>query len=77
MKLLQYIKDNTMGWIWEVVLRSDDIKGFVVIPKRWVVERTFAWIYQARRLSKDYEKTTRNSQSMIYLAMIRININRL
>jgi putative transposase len=75
-ELINWVRD-TMGWIWEVVLRSDDIKGFVVIPKRWVVERTFAWIYQARRLSKDYEKTTRNSQSMIYLAMIRININRL
>jgi len=66
-----------MGWVWEVVLRSDNTKGFKVIPKRWVVERTFAWLYQARRLSKDYEKTTSSSEAMIYLAMIRIQLKRI
>jgi putative transposase len=74
--LLNWVRD-TLNWVWQVVLRSDDKKGFVVIPKRWVVERTFSWLYQSRRLSKDYEKTTLNSQSMIYLAMIRINLNRI
>jgi putative transposase len=64
-------------WIWEVTLRSDDIKGFVVIPKRWVVERTFSWFDQSRRLSKDYEKTTLSSESFIHIAMIRIMLNRL
>ncbi len=50
---------EVMNWVLKVVLISDNIKGFVVIPKRWVVERTFSWLYQARRLSKDYEKTRR------------------
>ncbi|MDZ7899268.1 MAG: transposase [Arcicella sp.] len=66
-----------LGWSWEVVKRSDKIKGFVVIPKRWVVERTFAWLSFNRRLSKDYEKHTKNSESMIYIAMISIMLKRL
>lgn len=53
-----------LTWSWQVILRKDDIKGFVVIPKRWVVERTFAWLSFNRRLSKDYEKHTQNSESM-------------
>ena len=73
--LLDLARD-VMNWVWEVVMRSDNTNGFVVIPRRWVVERTFSWLYQARRLSKDYEKTTQNSEAMVYLAMIRINLNR-
>lgn len=65
------------GWVWQVVLRSDDTKGFKVLPRRWTVERTFAWIINSRRLNKDYEKNRRNSQSMVYLAMITIMIKRL
>lgn len=65
------------GWIWQVVLRRDYEKGFKVLPRRWVVERTFAWILNARRLNKDYEKSRRNSQSMVYLAMIPLMITRL
>lgn len=60
-----------------VVLRTDDQKGFVVLPRRWVVERTFAWLNHHRRLSKDYEGTTTTSESMIYLAMIRLMLRRL
>lgn len=66
-----------LNWTWEVVKRNDDIKGFVIIPRRWVVERTFSWLYFNRRLSKDYEKTTKNSESMVYLAMIQIMLARL
>jgi putative transposase len=66
-----------LKWTWQVVKRNDDIKGFVVIPKRWVVERTFAWLSFNRRLSKDYEKQTQNSESMIYLAMIQLLLKRL
>lgn len=64
-------------WIWEITLRSDNRKGFVVLPKRWLVERTFSWLNQSRRLSKDYEKTTLSAESFIHLAMIRIMLNRL
>lgn len=74
--LLDYVK-KLWGWCWLVVLRSDGAKGFRVLPRRWVVERTFAWLLQARRLNKDYEKNRRNSQSMIYLAMIALMLKRL
>lgn len=66
-----------LNWTWEIVKRNDEIKGFVVIPKRWVVERTFAWLSFNRRLSKDYEKHTQNSENMIYLAMIQLMLKRL
>jgi len=59
------------------VLRRDDIKGFVVLPKRWVVERTFAWLGYNRRLSKDYEYLTESSEAMIYIAMTRLMLRRL
>jgi putative transposase len=59
------------------VLRSDDQKGFVVLPRRWVVERTFAWITQCRRLGKDYEVLPQSSEAMIYIAMTRLMIRRL
>jgi len=61
----------------EVVLRSDDMKGFVVLPKRWVVERTFAWLSNHRRLSKDYERFTETSETMIQIAMMRLMLRRL
>jgi putative transposase len=60
-----------------VVLRTDAQKGFVVLPRRWVVERTFAWLNHHRRLSKDYEGGTTTSESMIHLAMIRLMLRRL
>ena len=59
------------------VLRSDDQKGFVVLPRRWVVERTFAWLSHYRRLSKDYEAQTTSSEVMIYITMIRVMLRRL
>ena len=59
------------------VLRSDDQKGFVLLPKRWIVERTFAWLGRCRRLSKDYEELTQTSETFIYLAMIRLMTKRL
>ncbi|QHT65336.1 transposase [Rhodocytophaga rosea] len=74
--LLEYVQ-KLWDWSWQVVLRSDEGKGFKVLPRMWVVERTFAWILNARRLNKDNEKSRRNSQSMVYLAMIPIMINRL
>lgn len=61
----------------EVVKRSDKLGGFVVQPKRWIVERTFAWLGFHRRLSKDYEALPATSEAMIYVAMIRLMLARL
>ena len=51
--------------------------GFKILPRRWVVERSFAWLGKYRRLSKDYEASIQHSESMIYLAMTRLMLNRL
>jgi putative transposase len=64
-------------WVLQIVKRRDDLSGFVVLPKRWIVERTFAWLGRYRRLSKDYETLTTSSESVIYLAMIHLMIRRL
>jgi putative transposase len=75
-------------WVWEelgclleVVERPKDeggtVKGFVPLPKRWVVERTFAWLSRYRRLSKDYEFHHRSSEAMIYLASAHLLLRRL
>ena len=65
------------GWELQVVKRTDKEKGFKVLPKRWVVERTFGWLGRYRRLSKDYEKLTETSEAMIQMAMIHIMVRRL
>jgi putative transposase len=65
------------GWLFEIVKRSADTQGFVVLPKRWIVERTFAWLGRFRRLSKDYEQLPETSEAMIYAAMIRLMLKRL
>ena len=64
-------------FILQPVLRCDDLKGFVVLPRRWGVERTLAWLTQARRLSKDYERLSASSAAMIYIAMTRLMLRRL
>lgn len=61
----------------EVVKRSDDTKGFLVLPRRWVVERSFAWLSNYRRLSKDYEYWVTSSDTMLYAASIHIMLRRL
>jgi putative transposase len=65
------------GWVLNVVRKPKGQKGFVVQPRRWVVERTFAWLGRYRRLSKDYEVLTENSEAMIKLAMINLMLHRL
>jgi putative transposase len=65
------------GWELQVTKRSDKEKGFKVVAKRWVVERTFAWLGRYRRLSKDYEKLPETSEAMIQMAMIHIMLRRL
>ena len=61
----------------EIVKRSDAVTGFEVLPRRWVVERTFAWLTFHRRLSKDYEVLPSVSQAFIHVAMIRLMLARL
>jgi transposase len=61
----------------EIVKRSDQAKGFVVIPKRWVVERTFAWLGRCRRLAKDWECLSRRALAFLRLASIRFMLRRL
>lgn len=63
--------------ILQTVLRPVGVKGFVVLPKRWIVERTFAWLNRRRRLSKDYERLTDNSETVMYIAMIDLMSKRL
>lgn len=64
-------------WELEVVKRSDQAQGFVVLPKRWIVERTFAWLGRCRRLSKDFETLTRTALAFLRLAMIRLMLRRI
>ena len=61
----------------EVIKRSDDACGFQVLPRRWVVERTFSWLLNSRRLRVDYELLPEVSESFIYASMIRILLRRL
>jgi len=68
---------HAFGWTLEVILRSDSKKGFQILPKRWIVERTFAWFESYRRLAKDYEFKTDTSETMIQLAMIKLMLNRI
>lgn len=68
---------RTFGWILQTVLRPVGVSGFVVLPKRWIVERTFAWLARHRRHSKDYEKTTASSEAITYIAMISLMSKRL
>jgi putative transposase len=65
------------GWLLEIVKRSDKLKGFAVLPRRWVIERTFGWLTKFRRLGRDYEETTQSSEAWIRLAMIHIMARRL
>ena len=61
----------------EIVKRSDQVKGFIVLPKRWIVERTFGWFGKYRRLSKDYAYRTDTSEAMIYIVMMHIMVRRI
>ena len=60
----------------QITSKDPDVKGFVPVYKRWVVERTFAWLSPQRRLSKDYESTVENQRSMIFIAMSKLMLNR-
>jgi len=64
------------GAVWLTVVKRSELKGFVVIPKRWVVERTFAWLGRSRRLSKDYEFLPTSSRAFIFIAMSALMLRR-
>jgi putative transposase len=74
--LIDWVK-TTFGWVLEIVKRPKGIKGFQVLPRRWVVERTFAWLCKFRRPSKDYESLPEISQAWAYAAMIHLMTRRL
>jgi transposase len=61
----------------EIVKRSDDMKGFVVLPRRWVVERTFSWFGRNRRLAKDFENLAATLETFVTLAAIQLAVRRL
>ncbi len=75
-KLIGYVQ-LMYGWILQIVKRSDDQKGFVVLPRRWVVERTFGWLMNYRRLCRNYEFWPETSETMVKVAMIHIMLRRL
>lgn len=75
-KLVDWVKD-VCDWTLEIVKRDPNTKGFQVLPRRWVVERTLGWLNQYRRLSKDYEVLTETSEAMIYAAMVHLMVRRL
>jgi putative transposase len=78
---------DLIAWLWalrpwrhirlEIVKRPEGTRGFLLLPKRWIVERTFAWLGRYRRLSKDYEYLTQTSEAMIRVAMIHLMVRRL
>jgi putative transposase len=68
---------RSSGLRLEIVKRTDDIKGFVVLPRRWVVERTFSWLGRNRRLAKDYENLANTLAAFVTLAAIQLAIRRL
>lgn len=75
-QLVDWVK-STFNWLLEIVKRPDDQVGFVPLPRRWVVERTFGWLGRYRRLSKDYERLPQASEALIYAAMTHIMLRRL
>jgi transposase len=64
------------GYVLEVVKRPDGVK-FIILPKRWIVERTFGWLGWHRRLAKDFEHSPKSSEAMVYIASISIMLNKL
>src|ERR1019366_5509619 len=74
--LYEWVQDNAR-WDLCIVRRPDDAEGWVKLPIRWTVERTFAWLGKCRRLSKDRERSVRSSEAFVKLAMIHLMLNRL
>lgn len=75
-QLVEWVKTQ-FNWVLQIVKRSDHIAGFQVLPRRWVVERTLAWLSRNRRLSKDYEVLPQTTEAFCYLAMTHLMLKRL
>jgi transposase len=75
-QFLKAQKKALPGLATEIVKRSDAAEGFVLLPRRWVVERTFAWLGRCRRLAKDFENLTRNALAFLRLASIRLMLRK-
>ena len=75
-KLASWLEEQG-GWELEIVERDREARGFEVLSKRWIVERTFSWLIRNRRLSKDYERMVQSSETFIKVAMIRLMLRRL
>ncbi len=73
-KLVEFVKKQFRKFNWQlhIVKKQENLNTFKVLPKRWIVERTFAWLDNCRRLSKDYERKTSSSEAFIYLAQVRL-----
>ena len=75
-QLIEWVK-QFCGWLLEIVKRKGNPREFQVLPRRWVVERTFGWIGRYRRHSKDYEYLTESSETMILISMIQLMAHRM
>jgi len=75
-ELVAWVEENLHAAL-SIVLKKDHQSGFQVLPKRWVIERTNAWISRSRRLARDYERRVASSEAFIYIAMIRLCLRRL
>lgn len=75
-ELIDWVKDQLHSEM-EIVLKLGEQKGFQVLPKRWVIERTNAWVTRNRRMARDYERLPETSESFIYILMIRLGLRRL
>jgi putative transposase len=75
-QLIAWVQGH-LGCLLEIVKRTDNVPGFKVLPRRWVVERTFGWFGRYRRLSRDYERLATSGEVMVYLAMTRLMLRRL
>lgn len=75
-QFVEWVSEN-LGWTVEVITKPANQVGFVVHSKRWVVERTFAWLGRCRQLSKEYDRRPESTEAWVYLASIGILLNRL
>lgn len=75
-ELIEWVRQK-LGWELSIVEKAEGQKGFVLLPRRWVVERTFSWLNRCRRLTKDFERLPQTSETFVYVAMIRLMVRKL